>query len=211
MSFKTTRLLSGCIFLLLSSVILIACDQAKDFPEAGNKQSKAQQNNHISKEIEPIKKSKYNTGAINFYGFGPAKFGDIEESVRMSWGRPLNASKPSMGATCYILSMEPLPSNRKGIAFMIEDAKFVRYDVTNPILIAPGNIVVGDTSDKVMQAHANHVESQPHKYIEGGRLLIVTPESPANVRLIFEIDASNNVTAWRIGVIPQVYYVEGCS
>ena len=210
MSFKTTRLLSGPIFLLLSSIILIACDQAKDLPAAVNKQSKAQQNNHISTEIEPIKKSKYNAGVINFYGFGPAKFGDNEESVRMSWGG-LNASKPAMGATCYMLSINPLPSNHQDIAFMFEDAKFVRYDVTDPILVAPGNIVVGDTADKVMQAHPSHVESQPHKYIEGWRILTVTPESPANARLIFEIDASNIVTNWRIGVIPQVYYVEGCS
>ncbi len=210
MSFKTTRLLSGAIFLLLSSVLLIACDQPKNLPAADNKQSKAQQN-YISTEIASIKKPEYNAAVINFYGFGPAKFDDNEESVRMSWGRPLKASNPAMGATCYTLSMEPLPSDHKGIIFMIEDAKFVRYDVTDPTLVAPGNIVVGDAADKVMQAHANHIESQPHKYIEGGRILIVTPESPANARLIFEIDASNIVTTWRIGVIPQVYYVEGCS
>lgn len=151
---------------------------------------------------------------ISFTGFGPAKFGSSEEAVRMSWGRPLVAIEPADGSTCYYLNRNPLPQGHRGIAFMMDHDKFVRYDVDDTTQVAPGNIVVGDTLEKVLEAHAGHVENQAHKYIEGGHILIVTPiRSPGvknNARLIFETDANNIIKSWRIGVAPQVYYVEGC-
>lgn len=165
--------------------------------------------------------NKNNPKVINFAGFGPAKFGDNEESVRMSWGRPLTASKPAEGATCYYLYLDPKPENHQEIAFMFEDGKFVRYDIDDPKWVAPGNIVVGDTMEKVLKAHAGHIQNQPHKYIEGAHTLVVTPGEiklgeakpgeKSNASLIIETDAKNIVTNWRIGVSPQVYYVEGCS
>ncbi|MES2499661.1 MAG: hypothetical protein V4570_03935 [Pseudomonadota bacterium] len=179
--------------------------------------------------VEPIKpqsepeltnktsQKNHDAEVINFAGFGPAKFGGNEESVRMSWGRPLNASKPVAGATCYYLYLDPKPEPQQEIAFMLEDGQFVRYDVDHPKWIAPGNIVVGDTMTKVVQAHAGRIENQPHKYIEGAHTLIVTPtevESDnklSSTRLIFETDANDIVINWRIGVAPQVYYVEGCN
>lgn len=33
----------------------------------------------------------------------------------------------------------------------------------------------------------------------------------APTRLVFEVDAADNVTSWRVGLSPQVEYVEGCS
>ncbi|WP_047539398.1 hypothetical protein [Methylotenera versatilis] len=199
------------VFTLLLTALLAACDKAKE-PET---EPTAQSPNANSAASLPEK--NYTPEVINFEGFGPAKFGDNEESVRMSWGRPLNADKPAVGATCYYLRLDPLPKPQQGIAFMLEDGQFVRYDVDDPKWVAPGNIVVGDTMEKVMQAHAGHVENQPHKYIDGAHTLIVTPtqagaeNKPSSARLIFETDANNIVINWRIGVEPQVYYVEGCN
>jgi hypothetical protein len=151
-----------------------------------------------------------NPAVINFQGFGPAKFGGNEESLRMSWGRPLNASKPAKGSTCIYLNPEVMPSVKRSIGFMFEDAKFVRYDVDDASQIAPGNIKVGDRAEQVMTAHAGRVESAPHKYIPKGRTLTVTPEDKSTGRLIFEIGEDGKVLSWRIGVPPQVFYVEGC-
>ena len=33
----------------------------------------------------------------------------------------------------------------------------------------------------------------------------------APTRLVFEVDAAGKVTSWRVGLSPQVEYVEGCS
>ncbi len=148
---------------------------------------------------------------INFRGFGPAKFGGNEESVRMSWGRSLNATKPAAGSSCVYLNPETMPDVKRGIGFMFEEAKFVRYDVDDAGQIAPGNFKVGDAAATIKTAFAGRVEEAPHKYLPQGFTLTVTPEDKSDARLIFEIGEDGKVSTWRIGVPPQVYYVEGCS
>ena len=160
--------------------------------------------------IDAVTKQKYNADIINFDGFGPAKFGDSDESVRIAWGRPLNAGTPSKGATCYYLNIEP-NTDYKGIAFMMENAKFVRYDVKDNSQVAPGNIVVGDTAQSITKAHGENVSSQPHKYTQDARTITVSSSQQPNTKLIFDVNAENIVTNWRIGVTPQIDYVEGCS
>ena len=51
----------------------------------------------------------------------------------------------------------------------------------------------------------------PHKYVEGGQYLSVDADAEAPSKLVFETDASGNVTRWRVGLLPQANYVEGCS
>jgi hypothetical protein len=147
---------------------------------------------------------------INFQGFGPAKFGANEESLRMSWGRPLNASKPMEGSSCLYLNSETPPDAKRGIGFMFEDNKFVRYDVDDASQIAPGNFKLGDTAAAIKTAFAGRVEEAPHKYIAKASTLTVMPEDKSAARLIFEIGEDGKVISWRIGVPPQVFYVEGC-
>jgi len=223
MSFTNRSLALALILLCFIS----ACEKAKEAPvESTTTTTQSSDSNIEAKpDDDQIVKSPAdkvnNPEVINYEGFGPAKFGDNEESVRMSWGRPLNASKPAEGATCYYLYLDPKPEKHHEIAFMFEDGKFVRYDIDDPKWVAPGNIVVGDTMEKVMQAHAGHIKSQPHKYIEGAYTLVVTPAEikldkvkpgeKSNASLIIETDANSIVTNWRIGVPPQVFYVEGCS
>lgn len=66
---------------------------------------------------------------------------------------------------------------------MIEDGKFVRYDVGTPDRVAPGG---------------------------GGQYLRV-PAEASQGWLVFETDASGEVTSWRAGVTSQVDYIEGCA
>jgi hypothetical protein len=198
--------IESALLVSLLSISLLACDKAKEPPIEPPLPS-------TGKLVNPaiIQTKHYNADIINFDGFGPAKFGSNEESVRMSWGRPLNASKPAVGATCYYLYTGALPEQQQDIAFMLEDGHFVRYDVGDTKQVAPGDIVVGDSAASVMKAHAGHVENQPHKYIQGAHTLVVTPVEQTHARLIFETDANDTIVNWRIGVPPQIYYVEGCS
>lgn len=199
--------IESALLASLLSMSLLACDKAKEPPIEPPMPSTSKVENSATIDA----KHHYNADIINFDGFGPAKFGSNEESVRMSWGQPLNASKPATGATCYYLYMDKLPEQQQGIAFMLEDGHFVRYDVGNSQQVAPGDIIVGDSATSVMEAHAGHVENQPHKYIQGAHTLVVTPIEQTNARLIFETDANDTIVNWRIGVPPQIYYVEGCS
>ena len=148
--------------------------------------------------------------AVHFEGFGPAQFGDAEESVRIAWGKPLEA----VGAdSCRQLFAEPLSERAegRGVSFMLVDGRFARFDVGTDRYAAPGGIVVGDPAAHVAERHASRVESQPHKYVEGARTLIVTPEGGADARLVFETSPDGTITRWRIGVPPAVFFVEGCS
>ncbi len=148
---------------------------------------------------------------IRYEGFGPAAFGANEEAVRMAWGRPLEATRPQEGASCYYLYPEMGPGSKRGIGFMFEEGRFVRYDVQDASQIAPGNFKVGDAAADIKTAFAGRVEEAPHKYIAKGSTLTVTPEDQSEGRLIYEIGEDGTVLNWRVGVPPQVFYVEGCS
>jgi hypothetical protein len=67
------------------------------------------------------------------------------------------------------------------------------------------------TADAVRAAYPGQVEEQPHKYVEGGKVLVVTPPGGGTARLVFEVNAAGIVTEWRLGLPPQVHYVEGCA
>jgi len=200
-----------CKMLLLSAgfVLLPGCKPGVDESKAPASTSPAGAAPAVDTVLVPAKENEITVAS--FDGFGPAKFGGNEESVRMSWGQPLNAGKKAEGASCYYLSPETAPDAKRSIGFMLEDGKFVRYDVADASLPAPGNIRVGDSADAVRAAFAGRVEEAPHKYIEKGLTLTVSPEDNAVARLIFEIGEDGKVSAWRIGMPPQIFYVEGCS
>lgn len=146
---------------------------------------------------------------IGYHGFGPARFGDDEEAVRISWGRPLEKSGSEPDHCAYLL---PEPRQAPpGIAFMLVDGRFARYDIDTPRYTAPGGGVVGDDTATLHILHEGRIEVQPHKYVDGGAVWVVTPPDGGTARLIFEIDAQGQVSRWRVGVPPGVYYVEGCS
>lgn len=190
-------------FTFLLAFAIIACDKKEELPTEPPLPTTQQ-------PADNFKPVNYQINPASFNGFGPAQFGSDEESVRMSWGRPLIASKPAKGSSCYQVHPDTKAMQRP-ISFMIEEGQFVRYDVYDRGYTAPGNIKVGDSSTAIMQAYAGNVHDQPHKYAEGARTLIVTPPHAPKTRLIFETDANDKVTEWRIGMPPQVYYVEGCS
>lgn len=149
-------------------------------------------------------------GVIGFQGFGPARFGDREEAVRIAWGRPLTVSGAEPDA-CRQLFPEPRPQHGFAISFMLVDGKFARYDIDSERYTAPGGGQVGSSTDQILEKYEGRVEQTPHKYVDGAQVLIVTPAEGGDARLIFETTAQGQVNRWRIGVPPAVHYVEGCS
>lgn len=148
-------------------------------------------------------------GTVSFEGFGPAPFGSDAEQVRMAWGNDLGDATPSEPGGCYYLSPQPLGSAGYDIGFMIEGDRFARIDVGNPGYTAPGGGKVGMARAELERLYAGRIEASPHKYVEGAHTLRVA--GPDGERAaVFETDAAGTVTAWRIGVPPQVDYVERC-
>lgn len=150
-------------------------------------------------------------GTIGFAGFGPAAFGASAEEVRQAWGGDLGDAQPGEPGGCHYLIPQPLGPEGYRTAFMIEGDRFVRIDVRDAAVAAPGGARVGMAADEVRTLYGDRVEEQPHKYDPQGRVLRVTAPDGAPGVLVLEIDGEGRVDEWRVGLPPQVDYVEGCS
>jgi hypothetical protein len=150
-------------------------------------------------------------GTITFEGFGPTRFGGSQEDVRISWGGDLGDAQPSEPGGCYYLIPQPLTEAGYRIGFMIEGDRFVRVDVRADDVVAPGGGRIGMTIAEIESAYGGRVEQRPHKYDPEGRYLRITDPAGGDGVLVFETDAQGRVDEWRVGLPPQVDYVEGCS
>lgn len=150
-------------------------------------------------------------GTIGFAGFGPALFGADDEQVRIAWGKDLGDAKPDQPGGCYYLIPQPRTVEGYRIAFMIEGDRFVRIDVNASDIEAPGGGLVGMSTKDIEARYSGRVQAQPHKYVDGGQYLRISDEAGGPGVLVFETDENGRVTTWRIGLPPQVDYVEGCS
>ena len=144
-----------------------------------------------------------------FDGYGDLRFGMTADEARQAWGGDLNG-RPGAGDTCYHLSPVSQPSPAY-FAFMIENGRFVRYDVGNDRQTAPGGGKRGMSAERLRALYAGRTEERDHKYVDGGKYLRVMDSGGGDGILVFETDAAGAVTRWRAGVAPQVDYVEGCA
>jgi hypothetical protein len=149
-------------------------------------------------------------GAISFAGLGPAAFGDPAEAVRQAWGGALWAL-PDAAEPCHYLSPPVEADSGYQVAFMIEDGRFVRIDIASPRVAAPGGGRVGMRADELEALYPGMVERRPHEYVEGGQYLRIRDPDGGPGVLLFEADEDGRVGEWRIGLPPQVDYVEGCA
>lgn len=151
------------------------------------------------------------TDAISHEGFGGARFGVGPDALREAWSGELSRLGPDEAGGCHYLFPEPRkPESGYGLAFMVEGDRFARIDVNMPGIVAPGGGEVGMSVERIRSMYGQRIEEQPHKYVEGGRYLRVPAESGESA-VVFEADADGRIQEWRLGVPPQVDYVEGCS
>lgn len=141
-------------------------------------------------------------------GYGDLRFGMTAAEATQAWGGELKAL-PDAREPCHYLTPKwvKVPAD---FALMIENERFVRYDVGTDRETAPGGGRVGMTAAEMAQRYPG-IEQRPHKYVEGGQVLRAKDPAGGNGVLVFETDKAGTVTAWRAGVPPQVDYVEGCS
>lgn len=138
-------------------------------------------------------------------GYGPLRLGMPEAQLRSAWDGALSGAAAEPDA-CHYLT----PSSAQGSpapAFMVEAGRFVRYDVRGTDPVAPGGGRVGMDVASLRERYAGRIEAQPHKYLPGAQVLRVAGDGAA---LVFETDAASKVARWRVGLVPQVDYVEGC-
>jgi hypothetical protein len=164
-----------------------------------------------SPPAEPAPAATPDPALTHFKGYGPARFGALEERVRMAWGQPMTGRTPIDLQNCHYLVPEARGVAVPDISFMIVDGQVARNDVRGKQYTAPGGVRVGMHADDVLAAFPGRVEEQMHKYVDGARYLIVAPEDGGETRLVFEADRLGRISTWRIGRPPAVFYVEGCA
>ncbi len=145
----------------------------------------------------------------SFAGYGDMKLGSTVEEARLAWAGELNGT-PAEGSTCYYLRPKWV-KQATDFGFMVEDGKFVRYDVGTDKEAAPGGGKVGMATDALQALYKGALQVTPHKYVQGGSYLSLGASDGAPGKLVFETDAAGKVSAWHVGLAPQVDYVEGCS
>lgn len=92
---------------------------------------------------------------------------------------------------------------------MLSNDTVVRFDVLDSAIATAAGARVGDSEDRIRQLYRGQVAEQPHKYVPGGRYLIVSPAGASAERIVFETDGKV-VTKYRAGREPEVENVEGC-
>ncbi|MEO6155505.1 MAG: lectin [Thermomonas sp.] len=144
----------------------------------------------------------------SFSGYGEVKFGTAAADMAKAWGGELKEMGKGENASCYFMAPAWV-KNSAEFNFMIVDGKFVRFGTESARFLAPGGGKVGMTATEIHSLYPGRIEDQPHKYTEG-KYLRIKDAASGNV-LLFETDNAGHVTEWRVGMPPQVDYVEGCS
>ena len=146
----------------------------------------------------------------SFAGYGDVKFGIAAADMEQAWGGELQALGKDANPSCYFMAPKWV-RNPSEFAFMIGDGKFVRYGTDSAKYVAPGGGKVGMSTKELQAIYHDALQAMPHKYVEGGQVLSMAASGAAPAKLVFETDAAGKATAWRVGLSPQVDFVEGCS
>lgn len=152
-------------------------------------------------------------GDARMNGYGALDLGLTAEEARAEWtgGALQGKPDPRDPAACFHLSPAG-QSTPAQLAFMFENDVLVRYSVESPDIAAPGGGKVGMDEAAIQALYGGTLESLPHKYVQGGKVLRSAEDGGGlPSKLVFELDAAGKVTSWRVGMVPQIDYVEGCS
>ena len=147
----------------------------------------------------------------SFAGYGDVKLGIAAADMETAWGGELKTVGKDANSSCYFMTPKWATAPAE-FNFMIGDGKFARYGTDSAKYVAPGGGRVGMDKAGIARLYPN-IEAQPHKYTDGEYLRIKDPAG-GKAMLIFETDGKQDdakVTEWRVGLPPQVDYIEGCS
>jgi hypothetical protein len=152
-------------------------------------------------------------GDARMNGYGALDLGLTSEEARAEWTGGALQGKPDPRDPAACFHMSPAgQSSPAQLAFMFENDLLVRYSAESPAIAAPGGGKVGMDEATLQSLYDGTLETLPHKYVQGGKVLRSAEDGGGlPSKLAFELDAAGKVTSWRVGMVPQVDYVEGCS
>jgi hypothetical protein len=128
---------------------------------------------------------------IGAAGYGGLRFGMSRSDAEQAIGAAFN---PPAQGDCQQVHR----AGQVDVSYQFEDDKLQRIDVRAPGVMAEGGGHVGMQIDDIRTLYAGHLAEQPRKDVQGGHYLRVAGAN--GNAIVFETDASGNVTAFRAGV-----------
>ena len=138
-----------------------------------------------------------------FNGVSPLRIGMTAADARQALGMPASSAK---AGECSYLDTK---GRTHAFVMLVRDT-VVRLDVRDSTLATDAGVRVGDAESRVLASYRGRAKSEPHKYVQGGHYLVVPSPTDSTRQLVFETDGKR-VTAWHVGRLPEVRWVEGCS
>jgi len=146
------------------------------------------------------------TTRVTVNGIGSIRIGTSVGQARRASGLELVPEHaPLNELDCYYVQPR---SGLRNIRLMVTDGHISRIDISNPNIRTLSGARIGMTEAEILRLYRGQVEATPHKYDPTGHYLTVYPRSPR--RVVFETDG-RVVKNYRIGTVPEIGYVEGCS
>jgi hypothetical protein len=148
------------------------------------------------------------TAVVDLRGIGAVRVGmSVRQAERVIGQKIKVVSDDRPGNTCAYASIP----NQSGMDFMVIDRKIARIDIRNPKVKTVSGAKVGDSEQRIARLYGSRLKVSPHKYTKGHYLTVVPQDAiDRNYRLIYETDGKKVIT-YRVGKLPEVEYVEGCS
>lgn len=193
------------IALLFLPLLILACDE-RDTDTAARDTAAAHDTDSTPIVPAPDPEPESDWTVVTTDGVAGIKLGMAPAQAEEITGIDLVSFLPDTTEDCYFLR----PSNGpKGLSVMVANGTIVRIDVQEAPTATPEGARVGDTEKRIIEIYGEGVEITPHKYVDGGHYLTVPTGDPTK-RIIFETDG-RKVTYFRVGMIPHVEWIEGCS
>jgi hypothetical protein len=118
---------------------------------------------------------------------------------------------PSYNDTNYECRYVHPQSGLKNIGMMVSKDTIVRIDIyAGSSIKTLKGAGVGDSEARIKSLYPGRIEVSPHKYTKGHYLTFVPVDRADQHRIVFETDG-RKVLNYRVGKLPDVEFIEGCS
>jgi hypothetical protein len=139
-------------------------------------------------------------------GFGPLRLGMTAAQAEAAWpGLFARMQGVASRRDCFHVSTG-LPYS----TVMFEGGRFVRFDAGDESIAAPGGGRRGVGEAELQALHGNALVSSADRFAPGGKLLSIQAGGVAPSKLVFVLRPDGVVDEWRVGLLPQADYDEGC-
>jgi hypothetical protein len=118
---------------------------------------------------------------------------------------------PSYNEGSYECRYVQPQSGLKNIGMMVSKDRIVRIDIYKGSSIKTRKGAgIGDSEARIKSLYPGRIEVSPHKYTNGHYLTFVPVDRTDQHRIVFETDG-RKVLNYRVGKLPDVEFIEGCS